>query len=166
MSDVRIAAILYASGDDVTGVLDAFVRALQDRGLDVHGIRQEDAPNHGKDAIDIKTGERTPLKRPSAYEHEHGLCALDLGQLAEATRTLRRARQESADIVVVERFGKAERAGDGLADDLLALMADGIPTVVSVPEEEREAWNHFTDGLGDVLACDVEALMKWWDARG
>ena len=165
MSDVCIAAIRYATDDDVAAVLDAFTAELKRRGLDVHGIRQEDTPGHGKDAIDIQTGQRTPLKRPSTYEHEHGLCSLDLSQLAAATQTLRRARDAGADVVVVERFGKAERGGGGLADDLLALMADGIPTVVTVPEEELEAWTRFTGGLGDVLPCEAEALAEWWNTH-
>lgn len=165
MSEVCIAAICYAPDDDVAAVLDSFITELKRRGLDVHGIRQEDTLGHGKDAVDIQTGQRTPLKRPSTYEREHGLCSLDLSQLAAATGTLRRARDAGADIVVVERFGKAERSGGGLADDLLALMADGLPTVVTVPEEELEAWTRFTGGLGDVLACDADALAQWWEAH-
>ena len=165
MSEVSVAAVRYTADDDVAAVLDAFTDWLEQRGLAVHGIRQVDTPDHGKDAVDIRTGQRTPLKRPSAYEYEHGLCSLDLSQLAAATETLRRARDEHADVVIVERFGKAERKGEGLADDLLALMAGGTPTVVTVPEEELDAWARFTGGLGDVLACDAAALMAWWDAR-
>jgi len=163
MPELKIAAIRYAPDHPVRPVLDAFIDTLRGRGLAVHGLVQETAEGHGKDAIDLATGERIPLKRPTRYEREHKLCSLDLSQLAAASMALRRAVDESADAVVVERFGKAERDGGGLADDLLACMASGTPTLVTVPEDELEAWARFSGGLGAVLACDLDALLQWWD---
>ena len=42
-------------------------------------------------------------------------------------------------------------------------MASGIPTVITVPEAHLEAWERFTGGLGDVLECDLDALITWWE---
>lgn len=164
MSDPRIAAIRYAPGQSTRPALDAFIKALKERGVNVHGLVQEATTDHGMDAIDLKTGARIPLKRPTRYEADNKLCSLNLSQLAEATMVLRRALDEGADVAVVERFGKTERDGGGLADDLLALMASGTPTMVTVPEEELEAWGLFCGDLGDVIDCDLDALLKWWDA--
>lgn len=164
MSDPRIAAIRYAPGQSTRPVLDAFVAELKTRGVNVHGLVQEATESHGMDAIDLQTGGRIPLKRPTRYESDNKLCSLSLSQLAEATMVLRRALDEGADVVVVERFGKAERDGGGLADELLALMAGGTPTIVTVPKEEFEAWQRFCGGLGDVVDCDLDALLKWWEA--
>jgi nucleoside-triphosphatase THEP1 len=163
MPDPCIAAVLYAPGQSTRPVLDAFIAALSSRGLNVHGLVQEPIKGHGMDAIDIRTAERIPIKRPTRYEITHKLCSLNLGQLADATRVLRRALDEHADIVVVERFGKTERDGGGLADDLLALMASGTPTVVTVPIEEYDAWTTFSGGLGNTVPCEFDALMAWWD---
>ena len=162
MSDPRIAAIRYAPGQPVRDVLDGFIAHLKGLGVEARGLVQERAAGHGMDAIDIRTGERIPLKRPSQYEMDKGLCSLNLSQLAEATMVLRRALEENAEAVLVERFGKTERDGGGLADDLLALMAAGVPTVVSVPEEEMDAWKRFSGGLGVVLPCELDALTAWW----
>lgn len=169
MSEPRIAAIRYAPRQAVRPVLDAFVAELMRRGLAPHGLFQEvlwdaDGERQGTDAIDIRTGERIPLKRPSPYERNNRVCSLSLAKLAEATMVLRRALDENAPVVVVERFGKTERDGGGLADDLLALMAGGIPTMVTVPEAELEAWQTFSGGLGEVLDCELDVLLKWWDA--
>lgn len=164
MSEPRIAAIRYAPGQSTRPVLDAFASELHRRGLAVHGLVQEATPGHGMDAIDLHSGQRIALKRPTRYEVDHKLCSLNLSQLAEATMALRRALDDRADIAIVERFGKTERDGGGLADDLLALMAGGVPTVVTVPEEELDAWARFSGGLGDVLECRLEALLAWWDA--
>lgn len=162
MSEPRIAAVVYAPGQSAGQVLGAFVSGLKEHGVNVHGVLQETTEGHGMDAIDIQTGARTPLKRPTRYELDNKLCSLNLHQLAEATMVLRRALDQGADIVVVERFGKTERDGGGLADDLLALMASGIPTMVTVPEEELEAWTRFSGGLGDIVPCELSALQTWW----
>jgi hypothetical protein len=163
MSEPRIAAIHYTPGQSTRPALDAFIAELTRRGVVVHGLVQEATPDHGIDAIDINTGQRIALKRPTRYELDNKLCSLNLSQLAEATMILRRALDGGADVVVVERFGKTERDGGGLADDLLALMASGTPTLVTVPEDELEAWNQFSGGLGAALDCRLDALIKWWD---
>lgn len=169
MSEPRIAAIRYARGEAVRPVLDAFVARLQSQGVNVHGLFQEvlwgeDGERQGTDAIDIRTQSRIPLKRPSPFERNNRVCSLSLAKLAEATMVLRRALDEHADIAVVERFGKTERDGGGLADDLLALMASGTPVVITVPEAELEAWHRFSGGLGEVLSCELDTLVKWWEA--
>jgi len=165
MSEPAIAAIVYRPGQATRPVLDALVAHLKSQGMAVHGLLQEATPDHGVDAIDIHNGVHIPIKRPTRYELDHKLCSLNLSQLAEATMVLRRALEQHADVVVVERFGKTERDGGGLADDLLALMAGGIPTFVTVPETLLPAWQHFSGDLGVVLSCDAEALVRWWDSR-
>lgn len=168
MPSPRIAAIHYAKGQLARPILEEFVAELKTRGVTVHGLFQEvlwdeNGERQGTDAIDIQTQERIPLKRPNAHERNSRVCSLSLSRLAEATMVLRRALEADADVVVVERFGKAERDGGGLADDLLALMANGTPTMITVPEAELEPWREFSGNLGDVIACDVDALLAWWD---
>jgi len=164
----HIAALRYAPGDPVRDVLQSFAAHLKAQGASVHGLLQEklfddEGACTGVDAIDLATNQRIALSRPTRYELDNKVCSLNLGQLADATAVLRRALEQNADIVLVERFGKTERDGGGLADDLLALMASGTPTVVSVPEDEFEAWQRFSGGLGEVVTCDLSALTTWWD---
>ncbi|MFC1673332.1 DUF2478 domain-containing protein [Pseudomonadota bacterium] len=163
----RFAAITYARGAPVRQLLLTFADKRRAEGLNVQGLVQEyvdgpDGERLGVDAIDITTGKRIPLSRPTTYEVDNKVCSLDLSKLTEATGVLRRALDSGADVVVVERFGKTEKDGGGLADELLALMASGIPTLIAVPEAEREAWSRFTGDLGDVLRCDQDELEKWW----
>ena len=143
MSEPRIAAIRYAPGQSTRPALDAFVAGLKSDGVQVHGLVQESTGGHGMDAIDIITGAHIAIKRPTRYEADNKMCSLNLSQLAEASMVLRRALDGDADVVVVERFGKAERDGDGLADELLALMASGTPTKVKVPEEELDSCTRY-----------------------
>ncbi len=163
MCKPRIAAVRYAPGQNVRAVLEAFIAYLRAANVDVHGLVQEPHGSGGAlDAIDIRTAARIPLKRPTAYEMDNGVCSLDLAQLAEAAMILRRALDQNAEAVIVERFGKIERDGGGLAPDLLQVMAAGLPTVISVPEEELDAWATFSGGLGVVLPCALPALTHWW----
>lgn len=164
MTTPVFAALVYKPGQSPGRVLAALATALARRGVDVHGLLQEVTPAHGRDAVDIRTGERTPIKRPTQYERDNRLCSLDIGQLTQTTSVLRRALENRAEVVIVERFGKAERDGDGLADDLLELMASGVPTLVSVPEEALGDWNRFSGGLGAELPCDYDALLAWWES--
>lgn len=172
MSDPAIAGVVYERGQAIRDVMKDFVAELKASGVNVHGILQEtpkdlspDAIGCGVDAIDIKTGTHVALVRPTQYELDNKICSLDLGQLAEASMSLRRALIEHADIVVVEKFGKHEKDGGGLSDELLAVMAEGIPTVVSVPKSEQASWETFSGGMGDTLACELDQLQHWWAAH-
>lgn len=164
MTTPVFAAVVYKPGQSPGQVLTTLTSELKRRGVNVHGLLQETTAADGRDAVDIRTGERTPIKRPTQYERDNKLCSLDIGQLTQATAVLRHALQTGADVVIVERFGKAERDGDGLADDLLELMASGVPTLVSVPEEALDDWGRFSGGLGAELPCDYDALLAWWES--
>lgn len=172
MSHPIFAGVVYERGAPIRTVMKTFVRELVKDGVNVHGILQESpedlppaAEGCGVDAIDIKTGEHVALVRPTQYELDNKICSLDLSQLAEASMILRRALDDGADIVVVEKFGKHEKDGGGLADDLMAVISEGIPTVVSVPQDERASWQAFSGGLADELACDLDQIRAWWQAR-
>lgn len=170
MPNPPIAGIVYERGALIRDVMKAFVRELQVTGINVHGILQE-APKDldpaalgcGVDAIDIKTGNHVALVRPTQYELDNKICSLDVSQLAEASMILRRAQADHADIIVVEKFGKHEKDGGGLSDELMAVMAENIPTLVSVPQDEQASWERFTGGLGATLACDLDQILAWWN---
>ena len=170
MPNPPIAGIVYERGAPIRDVMKTFVRALCDADVNVHGILQE-MPAHmdpatagcGVDAIDIKTGEHVALVRPTQYELDNNICSMNVAMLAEASMILRRALEDRADIVVVEKFGKHEKDGGGLSDDLMAVMADNIPTVVSVPQIELDSWQSFTGGLSTQLPCDLDQILTWWN---
>ena len=171
MSNPPIAGIVYERGAPIRDVMKAFVQKLKAGGINVHGILQEtpkhmdpDADGCGVDAIDIKTGDHVALVRPTQYELDNKICSLDVSRLAEASMILRRALEEHADIVVVEKFGKHEKDGGGLSDDLMAVMAEHIPTVVSVPKDELASWQRFTGELGTTLDCDSAQIWAWWES--
>ena len=164
---LRPAAILYAPDSSDRSLPARFAEDLKSRGWRVGGLVQEvtradDGAILTMDAIELDSGRRIPLARSVERQRENGECALDSSALTETTEALRRAIREGVDIIIVEKFGEQEKNHQGLADEILAAMAEGIPTLVSVPAGLIEEWNRFSGGLSDVLPPDMAALWRWW----
>jgi len=88
-------------------------------------------------------------------------CCLDVGALLDAASVLHRARESAPDLVVINRFGILEADGDGFAQEMLALMTDGIPVLTVVSRSYLEVWRTFTGGLAQELAPERAALTAW-----
>lgn len=164
---IHAAAMLYSSQSPEENALPRFVKALQSKGVVVAGILQEilrdqNGVRLGVDAIALDNGERFPIVRPSKEDIEAGACGLNQSVLTESSAILRRALAKPVDILVVEKFGESEQQGIGLADDILAAMAEGIPTLVAVPEAAKPIWEEFTGGLSALLPAEFSALESWW----
>jgi len=165
---IRVAAVLYTPTTPATAILGPFARVIAGRGFRVGGIVQEmlfdtDGHKDGLDAIEIDTGRRIPINRPTKSDRIHGTCSLDHSALAESSGAIRRAVGERMDLIVIEKFGEQEQNGRGLAAEILAAISEGLPTLVLVPAIALEEWTRFTGGAGDLLPCRPEALDGWWD---
>ena len=160
------AAVYPAKKGDRLG-LARFVNALKKENVRVGGLLQEKVLM-GQDgmqrveAVDIATGKRIPINHPTPEKWRNGVCSLDVSALAETTASLRQAIQDKVDLMVVEKFGDAERDGEGLTDEVLQAIAAGIPVVIAVPDKNLDIWNDRSGGMGDVLNCDEEELRIWW----
>lgn len=67
-----------------------------------------------------------------------------------------------ADLAIANRFGPLEAAGEGLAAEMLAVMAEGIPFLTIVADDYLPAWRHFTGGMSIELPADRAALDAWF----
>ncbi len=166
---IRAAAVLYTPETVDSSVLASFAEELKSQGLKVGGLIQrphfdERGVKDGIDAIAVDSGEHIPLKRPTQSDFVNGVCSLDHAALTESTGALRRAINNRVDLMVVEKFGEQEQKGSGLADEILAAMAEGIPVLVLVPASAQEVWNQFSGGLADTLPCSRDAIAHWWSA--
>ena len=164
---IHAAAMLYPSGSGSKDTLLTFVQGLKTNGYSVGGILQElifdeSGVNIGVDAIALDNEERFPIVRPSKEDIAAGSCGLDRSTLSESSVALRRAIAAPVDLLVVEKFGEREQLGEGLADDILRAMSDGIPTLVAVPNSAEPKWTEFTGGLSANLTTDLSDLENWW----
>jgi len=166
---INAAAVVYSPQSDATA-LSSFAANIRQQGYSVGGIVQEiirDAGGvkTGVDAIALDTGDRFPIVRPSKEDIAAGSCGLNQSVLTESSIVLRRGIDAKVDLLVVEKFGEREQLGEGLADDILHAMAEGIPVLVAVPASALEKWEKFTGGLGDQLSSDTAELQKWWKTQ-
>src|SRR5690606_10824599 len=89
-------------------------------------------------------------------------CCVDPAALADASAILRRASDDSADLAVINRYGKLEIEGEGFAADMLTLMSTGIPVLTAVKSKHLDAWRDFTGGMAVELQPNETALRDWY----
>ena len=158
------AAAVYKPDTADRQALSRFVEGLLSRNTRVAGILQETIVDSGGEviglnAVDISTGSRLPISRPTKRDDE---CGLDVSALVETAGIIRKAISDHADLVVVEKFGEQEQGGKGLNDEILQTIAADIPLLIAVPEAALPIWQERTGELGSVLPFDEEAFRRWW----
>ncbi|MEH6404092.1 MAG: DUF2478 domain-containing protein [Sneathiella sp.] len=164
---IRAAAVLYTQHPVEGTALSSFANQLKNRGWNVGGVVQDVLRNDqgikiGVDAVALDTGDRFPIVRPTQEDLAASSCGLDRSVLTESSTALRRAIDNKVDILIVEKFGEREQLGEGLSDEIMNAMAEGIPVLVAVPAAAIEIWTDFTGGLADLLPSELSALQHWW----
>ncbi|MDF2368448.1 DUF2478 domain-containing protein [Sneathiella sp.] len=168
--NIHAAAVVYSAQTPNKAALSSFAAQMGQQGYSVGGIIQdilydERGVKIGADAVALDNGDRFPIVRPSKEDIAAGSCGLDQSVLTESSIILRRAIAARVDLLVVEKFGEREQLGEGLADDIMAAMSEGIPVLVAVPASAVEKWKKFTGGLGDMLPSEITVLQSWWQRR-
>jgi nucleoside-triphosphatase THEP1 len=69
----------------------------------------------------------------------------------------------SSDLVILNKFGKLEASGNGLAAAFAAAIAAGKPLLTTVSDKHRDAWSDFAPSA-IFLTAETAALQDWWDA--
>jgi molybdate transport system ATP-binding protein len=165
--EFEVAAVVFRNGQHDRRALADFARELADNGCRIGGMVQESSfDGQGRrthiDSVDLATGERVMINQPSRLGPDAKECTLDTAALAAASTPLRRALTDRPDLVIAEKFGDQEETGAGLADDILAVIAEGLPILVLVPEPALASWREVTGGGIPELPCEATALRRWW----
>ncbi|NYT78983.1 DUF2478 domain-containing protein [Alcaligenaceae bacterium] len=160
-----VAAIMHESSDNADDVLLQFALSMKKAGLKVRGVAQvttlrPPASTRDMSIIDISTGERLKISQHRGNDARG--CCLDSAALSDASIILRRACADQPDLTVVNRFGRMEAEGSGFAEELLELMAMGLPVLTVVDHKYLDAWREFTGGMASELAPDKDALSAWY----
>lgn len=160
-----IATIVYTGHAASDPVMAEFARRLQQRGLRVRGLRQEDGPAEPGRAprttlIDLANGERHCISLDLGPGSTS--CKVDTAAVAACSRVLREAIKDDPDLVIVSRFGTLEAEGRGFAAEMLAVMEAGVPLLTVVAEKHLEAWRRFTGGAAVELPVEIGAIEAWF----
>lgn len=161
-----IAAVVHGADDDPDRVLIGFADDLRRSGLRPVGVVQAgrscQAENPRLGVVMLPGGEAVCLV--SDPEACGAGCRLDAGRLAELARRLAAAMQDGADLIIINRFGRAEAEGGGLVDLIAQALDADIPVLIAVPERRFSDWIRFSNGMNVRLACHREALDRWWQS--
>lgn len=163
-----IGAIVYPPDRPPEVLMRQFATELKARGFRLGGLVQEtvwgeDGGKCGMEVVELDTGQRLNISQ--ALGVGSGACMLDPAALADASGALRRAIETRVDLLIVNKFSKAEKSGRGLAAEMLAAMAEGVPLLTALPGVLVEEWTAFTGGRGQLLMPTTEALWRWWGPR-
>ena len=89
------------------------------------------------------------------------LCHFDGVGAVAAAATVQNDIAEGCDLVLLNKFGKLEVAGGGLASAFRAAITAGLPLLTSVSPAHDEAWRQFVDQEFAVLPADPGAIDLW-----
>ena len=88
-------------------------------------------------------------------------CRLDQAALAEATARVEGSLEQVPQLLVLNKFGKAECEGGGLRDLIASAIDRGIPVVIGVPERNLEAWRSFAGEFAMELPDHRNDVARW-----
>lgn len=167
MSDSQgnLAALVYGQDEDPDRILHDFAVGLNRSGRRAVGLVQlghHRADSRQLSALLVHTGEKLSLFQDLGKSAEG--CRVDVGQLLYAATQISDAIDRGADLVIVNRFGRQEREGKGLAYLIERALSADIPVVIAVPSHRFADWIGFVDGMSVKLQCDRDALNAWWNA--
>lgn len=158
----KIAA-LVGDGAATQALLAAIVADWRAAGARIAGVLAE---THGlPDRVcgagflrDVGSG--TPYRIYTDAPESRASCHLDAAGVASACAAVLGQIPQS-DLVVLNKFGKLEAMGQGLAPAFAAAVAARKPLLTTISENHVEAWRAFASGAV-VLAADKAALQTWW----
>lgn len=159
-----LAAVRYRRDDGVDRLLEAVVRDLQARGARVAGYVQHETEADGECCAvtlveDVATGERHVISQQLGSGARG--CRLDPQALAGLCGPLEATLARGADILVLNRFGKAEAEGRGLRDAIGQAMTGGVPVLTAVQGAWLPAWEAFAGEFGTTLPPAREEIGAW-----
>ena len=157
-----LAAVTYPAGFRIDELLAAIARRLRTEGVRLAGAIQENAGNAAcatMTLVDLGSSGRFSISQdlgPAALG-----CRLDPCGLAEAERPLVATISNGADLVVLNKFGKAEADGGGLRNAFVRAIEIEVPVLTAVRPPYTDSWARFHGGLAVALPPDFAAVHAW-----
>lgn len=153
-----IIALVYSDAALAADVMRHLAASLADDGASCCGVVQHTEPRPDRarcDVVleDLTSGERSRLtedRGPGARG-----CRLDMTELAGAVERARAALAADADVLIVNKFGKAEAAGGGFRSVIGDAVALGRPVLIAVPCGNLDSWRAFCGDLAIELSAEA-----------
>lgn len=143
--------------------LAVVAQRLQARGLRLAGTVQTNVEraDRARCDMDILVLPDGPILRISEDRGDLARgCRLDAGALEDAVLGVTRSLP-GADLLIVNKFGKQEAEGRGLAPIIAEALEQGIPVLLGVNGLNRSAFEEFASGLATPLPADEAMVLDW-----
>ncbi len=145
---IRPGVVVHDPAIPVDGLLEGFAQAIQERGFAVGAlIPREDHGDDGRDNDLDPPSERPPIP---------------LDTPALASRCLRGAMRDDADLVVISRFSAFEHATRALKAVVEGGVSPGLPILTAIAGQDLHRWHDVIGQDGAILAPTLDALWHWW----
>lgn len=166
-SGTILAAIHYERDFDINAMLREIVDTLRRCKVRVGGVLQDAKwlPNEGcarLHIVDILTGHSECITQNRGTEAQG--CKLDPRGLAAISYRISDAIASKADLIVINKFGRAESEGRGLLSCFAEAVIAGIPLLTTVREPYVAQWSAFHGGLAVQLPAS-QVAQQWLSER-
>lgn len=160
---LRAAAIEDDASCDVDALLAAMACQQRRDGRRVRGLVMTHPDGQAGCAgamvlVDLNTLDEYLVSQPLGSASTS--CRADPQGFARASEVLRRAAEETPDLVISNRFGGLEAEGRGFRPELIEILARGLPLLTVVATRHLDAWQRFTGGT-TVLPARADAIGAW-----
>jgi Protein of unknown function (DUF2478) len=161
---VRLAAVLYDAGFKIDDFLARVAGRLRADRINMAGVLQENAGDgagvcSAMTLVDLTSLGRFRISQDLGSQAEG--CRLDPHGLAEIGVLLDRPLGRDVELLMLNRFGKAEAEGGGLRSAFVRAMEAGVPALTAVRSPYIEAWSKFHGRLAADLPTDLDAVLAW-----
>jgi hypothetical protein len=156
-----LAALVYGADQDPDAVLRDFADEVKRQGFRAVGLVQAgQCADSSLSAVLVHSGEKLLLAQD--FDPAAAGCRLDVGRLEGVGARVAEALEAGADLLIINRFGKRERDGKGLAYLIDRALGADIPVVIAVSQDRFAEWIKYAGGMSVKLACEQPALETWW----
>jgi len=162
--NLRLAAIAYDSGFAIDEFLARIANRLRAEHIRLGGALQENLPGEAgrcsaMTLVDLASRGRFVISQDLGAQAEG--CRLDAQGLAEFVALFDRAPDLDVDLLILNRFGRAEAEGGGLRPVFARALEAGIPILTAVRAPYAEAWAQFHGRLASDLPADEDKVLAW-----
>jgi hypothetical protein len=157
-----LAGIIYGQGFAIDELMLSISEAVRADGVRVRGVIQENAgqgPCSEMSVVDLTSGARFSISQELGAGSRG--CRLDPRGLAEVAARTDSAIGADFDLLLLNKFGRAEAEGGGLRSVLARAIAAGTPVLTSVRAPYLEAWATFHGGLAADLPPKLDDAVAW-----
>ncbi|WP_134725033.1 DUF2478 domain-containing protein [Paracoccus luteus] len=151
-----LAYLIHDDAGDANAAIAALARSLAAQGMRLAGAVQHTLDRGPDCACDITLEILGMDGALVAISQSLGAgstgCRLDSDALERAVGLAESVLAGGADLLIVNKFGKAEAGGRGFRALIARALADGVPVLTAVAPAQMAAFRGFADGLATPLA--------------